>query len=63
MERYRSCGNLVTDSSQAAVIYFFPDFIQIATFLASNASARHFESYATDDFITPCLSPCFVEGC
>ena len=23
----------------------------------------YFESYATDVFITPCLPPCFVEGC
>ena len=23
----------------------------------------YFQSHATDVFITPCLSPCFVEGC
>ena len=23
----------------------------------------YLESYATDGLITPCLSPCFVEGC
>ena len=23
----------------------------------------YFESYAADDFITPCLPPCFVGGC
>ena len=45
-------------------IYFLPtSFKSPAIFLKSNASARHFESYATDVFITPRLSACFVEGC
>ena len=36
---------------------FSSDFIQTATFLASNPSARHLESYARDVFITLRLSP------
>ena len=33
---------------------FYPDFVQIATILAS---------WRTDVLITSCLSPCFVKGC
>ena len=41
MKRYRWCGKRVTDSSQAVIYIFSPDFVQIATFLASSESARH----------------------
>ena len=57
------CGKRVTDSSQA-VIYISPDFVELATFLACNASdTAYYESmpsaYAADFFIIPCLSPYF----
>ena len=34
------CGKRVTDSSQAVIYIFSPDFVEIAIFLACNASAK-----------------------
>ena len=42
---------------------FSPDFVQIATFLASSESARHCLFWIIYHRLFPCLSPCFVEGC
>ena len=42
---------------------FSPDFVQIATFLASNESARHCLFWIIYHSRFPCLSHCFVEGC
>ena len=44
---------------------FSPDFVQIASFLASNMRARdsaYFESYATDVLITPVFRPVLSKG-
>ena len=44
---------------------FSPEFVQTATFLASNASVRHclFWIICHRQFYYSCLSPCFVERC
>ena len=63
--RYRSCGKRVTDSSQAVIISFVPTSFKSLQYLRPMRARNtaYFESYATDVFITPCLSPCSVEGC
>ena len=63
--RYRSCGKRVTDSSQAVIISFVPTSFKSPHYLRPMRArdTAYFESYATDVFITPCLSPFSVEGC
>ena len=63
--RYRSCGKRVTDSSQAVIISFVPTSFKLPHYLRPMRArdTTYFESYATDVFITPCLSPCSVEEC
>ena len=59
--RYRSCGKRVTDSSQAVIISFLPTSFKSPHYL--RPMRAYFALYATDVFITPCLSPCSVEEC
>ena len=63
--RYRSCGKRVTDSSQAVIISFVPTSLKSPHYLRPMRArdTAYFESYATDVFITPWLSPCSIEGC
>ena len=45
-------------------ISFLPTSSKLPHFLRPmRARTAYFESYATEVFITPCLPPCFVEGC
>ena len=55
----------VTDSSQAVIISFLPTSFKSPHYLRPMRArdTAYFESYATDVFITLCLSPCSVEGC
>ena len=58
--------HVVSELQLASRDYIFsPDFVQIANDLRPMRArdTAYFESYATDVFITPCLPPCFVEGC
>ena len=63
--RYHSYGKRVTDSSQAVIISFVPTSFKSPHYLRPMRArdTAYFESYATDVFITPCLSLCSVEGC
>ena len=51
--------------SQAVIISFVPTSFKSLHFLRPMRArdTAYFESYATDVFITPCPSPCSVEGC
>ena len=46
-------------------ISFLPTSLKSPHFLRPMRArdTAYFESYAIDVFITPCLPPCFVEGC
>ena len=46
-------------------ISFLPTSFKSPNYLRpmQTRDTAYFESYATDVFITPCLPPCFVEGC
>ena len=58
-------GKRVTDSSQAVIISFVPTSFKSPYYLypIRACDTAYFESYTTDVFITPFLSPCSVEGC